>query len=159
MAALSSAPAAADLQALIVAEALAWRGTPYHHQQSVKGVGSDCLGLVRGVWRAVIGPEPVRAPNYSRDWAESAGRETMLEGFGFWLAGIPIEAARAGDVLAFRMKPGAPAKHCGVLVSDDRFVHAFEGAASAVVSRLDDPTPLRGTWRRKIAAAFRFPGA
>ena len=36
----------------IVAEARAWIGTPYRHQASLKGVGCDCLGLVRGVWRA-----------------------------------------------------------------------------------------------------------
>ena len=30
-------------------------GTPYRHQASLKGVGCDCLGLVRGVWRAVHG--------------------------------------------------------------------------------------------------------
>jgi hypothetical protein len=40
---------------LIVAETRAWIGTPYRHQASLKGVGCDCLGLVRGVWRAVIG--------------------------------------------------------------------------------------------------------
>ena len=42
----------------IIAEARAWIGTPYHHQAAVKGVGCDCLGLVRGVWRAVYGADP-----------------------------------------------------------------------------------------------------
>ena len=37
----------------IIAAAKEWRGTPYHHQQSQKGVGCDCLGLVRGVYEAV----------------------------------------------------------------------------------------------------------
>ena len=40
-------------RAAIVAEARAWIGTRYRHQASVKGVGCDCLGLVRGVWRAL----------------------------------------------------------------------------------------------------------
>ena len=31
---------------VIVAAARSWRGTPYHHQASLKGVGSDCLGLI-----------------------------------------------------------------------------------------------------------------
>src|SRR5215207_7343246 len=34
----------------IVAAARGWIGTPYHHQASVKGVGCDCLGLIRGLW-------------------------------------------------------------------------------------------------------------
>ena len=33
----------------IVAAARGWRGTPYRHQASVKHIGTDCLGLVRGV--------------------------------------------------------------------------------------------------------------
>ena len=44
----------------IVEEARAWIGTPYRHQASLKGVGCDCLGLIRGVWRAVMGEEPER---------------------------------------------------------------------------------------------------
>jgi len=40
---------------LIVAEARRWIGTPYRHQASLIGVGCDCLGLVRGIWRAVVG--------------------------------------------------------------------------------------------------------
>lgn len=43
----------------LVAEARSWIGTSYRHQASVKGVGCDCLGLVRGVWRACLGEEPV----------------------------------------------------------------------------------------------------
>ena len=66
MAAASSTEA--RLRARIVAEALSWVGTPYRDQASCKGAGCDCLGLVRGVWRAVIGPEPEAMPPYSRDW-------------------------------------------------------------------------------------------
>jgi hypothetical protein len=39
----------------IIAAARSWLGTPYAHQASLKGVGCDCLGLVRGVWREVQG--------------------------------------------------------------------------------------------------------
>ena len=63
----------------IVAAARTWIGTPYRHQASLKGVGCDCLGLLRGVWREVVGAEPERAPAYSRDWAEASGREAMLD--------------------------------------------------------------------------------
>ncbi len=49
----------------IVAEARAWIGTPYRHQASLQGVGCDCLGLVRGVWRALHGAEPEATPAYT----------------------------------------------------------------------------------------------
>ena len=35
----------------VVELARSWIGTPYVHQASVRGVGCDCLGLLRGVWR------------------------------------------------------------------------------------------------------------
>jgi NlpC/P60 family putative phage cell wall peptidase len=73
--------AASSTEALaprIVAEARSWIGTPYHHQASLKGVGCDCIGLVRGIWRAAIGPEPEAMPAYSRDWGEAAGAESLL---------------------------------------------------------------------------------
>jgi NlpC/P60 family putative phage cell wall peptidase len=46
----------------IVAAARGWLGTPYHHQASVKGVGCDCLGLIRGLWRELLGDEPETLP-------------------------------------------------------------------------------------------------
>ncbi len=53
------------MSAAVVAAARNWLGTPYRHQASVKGVGADCLGLVRGVWREVAGEEPETVPAYS----------------------------------------------------------------------------------------------
>ena len=137
-------------RALIVAEARRWIGTPYHHQASVRGVGTDCLGLVRGVWRALYGVEAEEPPAYSADWAEAAGRETLLEAGERHLVRIAIEAAEAGDVLVFRYRPGLPAKHAAILVTARTMVHACEGAAVCEVA-------LVAWWRRRIAAAFRFP--
>ena len=61
----------------IIAEARAWIGTPYCHQASLKGVGCDCLGLVRGVWRVLHGAEPEAMPAYAPDWAEANGDEKL----------------------------------------------------------------------------------
>ena len=65
--------------AVVIAAARGWLGTPYHDQASVKGVGCDCLGLVRGVWRELFGPEPLPLPPYSRDWGETGTREPLAE--------------------------------------------------------------------------------
>ena len=51
----------------IVRAAGDWLGTPYRHQASVRGVGCDCLGLIRGVWRECIGPEPEPVPQPQPD--------------------------------------------------------------------------------------------
>ncbi|MFO0287190.1 MAG: hypothetical protein ACK51C_13080 [Brevundimonas sp.] len=70
---------------LALAVARSWLGTPYRHQASLRGEGADCLGLVRGVWREVIGPEPQDAGPYSADWAERSGEERLLEAARVWL--------------------------------------------------------------------------
>jgi NlpC/P60 family putative phage cell wall peptidase len=135
----------------IVAAARGWLGTPYHHQASTKGAGCDCLGLVRGVWRDVVGIETETPPPYSPDWAESLGRETLLAAARRHFAEIAISDAGAGDVLLFRLRRGALAKHLGVLSGSRRMIHAYSG--NAVVE-----TSLGDWWHRRIAAAFRFPG-
>lgn len=135
----------------IVRAARGWIGTPYHHQASLRGAGADCLGLVRGVWREVMGGEAEQPPAYTRDWAEASGEETMLAAARRHFAEIAIAAASPGDVLVFRLRAGLVAKHAAILVTPTTIVHAIEGAKVAEV-------PLSPWWRRRIASAFSFPG-
>ena len=86
----------------IVAAARTWIDTPYRHQASCKGAGTDCLGLVRGVWRDIIGDEPEPVPPYTPDWAEAMATETLLEAARRHLIEISIGEAERGDVLLFR---------------------------------------------------------
>jgi NlpC/P60 family putative phage cell wall peptidase len=132
-----------------VAAARGWIGTPYLHQASLKGVGCDCLGLLRGVWRETLGDEPELPPPYGADWAEACGRETLAEAARRHLIEIDPAEARPGDVLLFRWRDGLPAKHCAIVSRPGWIVHAHEGAAvcEAALSH----------WRRRIAFAFRFP--
>ncbi|MEQ8825483.1 MAG: NlpC/P60 family protein [Filomicrobium sp.] len=132
----------------VVRAAREWIGTPYHHQASRKGIGTDCLGLVRGVWRDVCGDEPQAPPPYSRDW--TVGGETLLAAARHHFDEVPATEATPGDVLVFRYRPNLPAKHCGVLVTPTRFIHATEGAAVSEV-------PFSNWWRRRVAGVFRFP--
>ena len=135
----------------IVGAARGWIGTPYRHQASLKGAGADCLGLVRGVWREVVGDEPEVAPPYTADWAEALGEETLLLGARRWMDEVTVADALPGDVLVFRMGMGVPAKHCAVVSSDAQIVHAYWGR-SVVETRLVK------WWARRAVAAFRFPG-
>lgn len=135
----------------IVAVARGWAGTPYHHQASTKGIGTDCLGLVRGVWREVYGSDAEVPPAYSRDWADASGIETLLEAAARHLEKVPVLEAEAGDVIVFRMCKRAIAKHAGILTSSDTFIHAMEGVPVSEVA-------LTSWWRRRVVAAFKFPG-
>jgi NlpC/P60 family putative phage cell wall peptidase len=134
----------------IVAEARGWIGTPYRHQASLKGVGCDCLGLVRGVWRALVGAEPQIAPPYSRDWAEASGSDTLAQAARAHLIEIEPTRFAAGDVLLFRYRHRYPAKHAAIVTAPELMVHAHDGAAVAEVA-------IAPWWRRRLAYAFRFP--
>ena len=138
------------LPEIIVAEARSWIGTPYRHQASLKGVGCDCLGLLRGVWRAAMGAEPELPPPYSADWAE-AGADTLVAAARRHLVEAEVADLGPGDVLLFRWRDGMPAKHCAIATSDVTMIHAHDGAAVAEVS-------FRPWWRRHLAYVFRFPG-
>lgn len=145
------------MRADIVALARSWLGTPYHHQASLKGVGCDCLGLVRGVYAEACGRPTEMPPPYSRDWAEAARRETMIEAATRHLIRIDPAAATPGDLLVFRLRPAAMAKHCAILtgqaadsIAAQTIIHAVDGAPVCEVA-------LSPWWRRRIAAAFRFP--
>lgn len=140
----------------VVAAARSWLGTPYLHQASLKGEGADCLGLVRGVWREVVGPEPEAPPAYSPDWAEVDGEERLLEAVKRWLVPVGSGEPREGDILLFRMTPKAAIKHCAVLSDlqgpEWRMIHAYWGRA--VVETWMGPW-----WRKRLAGVFRLPDA
>jgi NlpC/P60 family putative phage cell wall peptidase len=140
-----------DIRERVLAAAESWIGTPYRHQGSTRGVGCDCLGLVRGIWRELYGREPEPPPPYARDWAERSGEDRLLEAatrhFG---PPVPVDQAMPGDLLLFRWRPDCAAKHAGILSGERHFIHAYEQAA---VVR----SALVPAWRRRLAGAFRFP--
>ncbi|GGL45084.1 hypothetical protein GCM10010983_48070 [Caulobacter rhizosphaerae] len=138
------------VRAAALHEARLWLGTPYQHQASLRGVGCDCLGLVRGVWRALYGSEPEIPPPYRPDWAELGGRELLAQALDRRLTRLDRAAARPGDVLLFRMAPDAPAKHCAIRSAEDRMIHAYWGRACV-------ESWLGRWWRERLAAVFRFP--
>ncbi|MGR3542444.1 MAG: NlpC/P60 family protein [Hasllibacter sp.] len=128
-----------------------WIGTPYLHQASLRGVGCDCLGLIRGVWRARHGAEPEAPPAYTADWGEPAREELLHSAALRHLrpAAVPAE----GDVLLFRMRAGAAAKHLGIAArgpGGPTFVHAYSGHGVL-------ESALTGPWARRVVARFAWP--
>ena len=98
-------------------------------------------------------PEPEAPPPYSRDWGEPGRDEVLWRAASRHLRPVGLAGMRAGDVLLFRMKPGAVAKHLGILSCDGAgaaFVHAY--CRHGVVE-----SPLSLPWRRRIVARFEFP--
>lgn len=138
---------------LIVRAARGWIGTPYLHQASLRGSGADCLGLLRGVWREVLGAEPAAVPAYTPDWSEPEGEERLWAAAAAHLQPVDLKSETPGDVLLFRMRSGAVAKHLGIAAEigpEASFIHAYSGHG-VLESALTAP------WRRRIVARFQFP--
>ena len=136
----------------VVEEARSWIGTPYVHQASCKGAGCDCLGLIRGLWRELYGAEPEVPPAYTMDWSEPQGEERLWAAARLYLL-EKAGPAVPGDVLLFRMRAGAVAKHLGILAevgAEASFIHAYAGRG--VVE-----SPLSAPWARRVVARFEFP--
>ncbi|HUJ46941.1 MAG TPA: hypothetical protein VLV55_07390 [Rhizomicrobium sp.] len=138
----------------IVRIARQWIGTPYVHQASLKGVGCDCLGLLRGIWRELHGEEPEAIPPYSPDWAEATGVETLYMALRRRASEVPLMQLSAGDIALFRMNPRGPAKHCGVIAQ-----LPLEGGLTLIHARQNkrvNEEPFSPFWRSKLAFAFRL---
>lgn len=135
----------------IVAAARRYLGTPYHHQAALCGAGCDCLGLVRGVWRDLYGAEPEAPPPYTPDWGETGTVESLLDAAARHMTPVAVADAGPGDVLAFRMRRTAIAKHVAILSAPARLIHAQSGDRVREV-------PFTAFWSGRAVAAFALPG-
>ena len=134
----------------IVSAARGWIGTPYQHQASLRGVGCDCLGLLRGVWRELGGAAPDDIPAYAPDW-NVLGAETLRDGLARHLMAVPLAALAAGDIALFRMAPRGPAQHCGIVGLQSGTFTLIHARQNRQV-REDVFAPF---WRSRLAYLFR----
>jgi NlpC/P60 family putative phage cell wall peptidase len=139
----------------VIALARGLIGTPYRHQAALAGVGCDCLGLIRLVWRGLHGSDPETPPPYAAGGEAGVGEDphALIRAARRHL--IAIDAPEAdgpapGAVLAFRWRPHQPVRHLAILSAPDRMVHAQDGAGVAEV-------PFGPWWSRRMAAVFQFP--
>jgi cell wall-associated NlpC family hydrolase len=119
-------------RAAVVAEALTWINTPYHHHARVKGVGVDCAQLLCAVYEACGLVEEVFI-----GWLEKVGAREVR---------APVRPA-PGDVALF--KYGRAYSHGGIVVESRgelTVVHAYL-MRGVIRSRLDDE-PLHGRGAR-----------
>lgn len=140
-------------RAEVVACARTWLRTPYKHQASVKGVGADCSGLLRG-----IGAELGLAVRSRVDYARSPSRaeaEEFLAAVRENLVEIPVADARAGDVLLVWFEAEDLPYHF-LLVTEVRadrtmILHTYSTVGLVV------ETVLSKAWRDHIHSAWLIP--
>lgn len=140
-----------DIRSRILVEALTWLNTPYHHQARVKGIGVDCAQLVAGVAENVFDRlKPINIEVYSVEWHMHNREEKMcdiIESFG--CSSKPLEDRIPGDILTFQF--GRVQSHMGILMNDERFIHARLDIGKVVINQLS------GDWLARLGRVYKFP--
>lgn len=133
-------PPSPSVRASIVAEALTWLGTPYHHHGRIKGVGVDCAMLLAEVFERCGLVPHVDAGHYPHDWHLNRTEEIFLG----WLqrcGAKPVQTPAPGDVACLRF--GRTYSHGAIVVADDgQMAHAYIGLG--VVLTRPTEAPLAG---------------
>ena len=131
--------------AAIVAAARAWVGTPFGHQGRVLGERIDCAGLI-----AKTGQAAGLTTYDVTDYGMQPNPKRMKAILDRELILIPINEARAGDVF-WMVYGGRQPRHLAIFTGAS-IIHAYQDAGKCVEHILDED------WRRRIRAAYRYPG-
>lgn len=132
----------------IVAAARGWLGTRWHHQGRLKGVGTDCAGLVIGVGQE-LGLTEFDMTGYGHR-PDSRELEQLCHDH---MSPIPVASARPGDVLLIEVDKQP--QHMAFKTEIDGaagMIHAYAPLRQVVEHRIDDD------WGARIVAAFQIPG-
>ena len=136
-------------RAMIVAEALTWEGTRFHHQEACKGAGCDCKGLVYGVAKT-FGLDALAGYKDVKDYVRSVNGQRMRQLLNQYMNKKPKAEAQAGDVLwlSFLMFP----QHLGILLPGNFIIHASEPDGAVIRHRMD------ARWWGRVCAVYAFKG-
>jgi cell wall-associated NlpC family hydrolase len=127
-------------RAAIVAEALSWVGTPFHHAAGVKGAGCDCVHLLYRVGQARAFVPSGELPAYKPQWFQHRGEPLFLQGLKA-AGAICVPRGSPGDIAMYNF--GRHAAHGAILIDANSMVHAFSPVGC--ITRGD---------RREFAARF-----
>jgi cell wall-associated NlpC family hydrolase len=117
-------------RATIVAEAISWLGTPYHHEARLKGHGVDCAMLVAEVYRAAGLIPKIDAGHYPPDWHLHRDEERYLD--MVLRHAQPTDDPKPGDVALWRI--GRTWSHGAIIVDPGwpHIIHALKEAGKVI---------------------------
>jgi cell wall-associated NlpC family hydrolase len=150
-------PTEQEQRAAVVAEALTWRGTPFHNPPfhggaAIKGVGTDCAYFVAAVYH-LAGVLPVMqiAP-YSPQHMLHRDQELFLGYVERVAHEIAADRLQPADLVLYRV--GRVFAHAAIVVDWPKsIIHAFKPSGCVRISG-----PSDGLLRGKAMRAFSFWG-
>lgn len=114
----------------IVAEAMSWMGTPYHHRARLKGAGVDCAQILIAVFVAVGLVDEFDPGDYPPDWMMHRDEERYI---GFVTRHAEqVAAPLPGDVVLYKV--GRCFSHGGIVVDWPTIIHASNRDGEVVLS-------------------------
>jgi NlpC/P60 family putative phage cell wall peptidase len=138
-------------RAQIIAEAREWLGTPWKHQASLKGVGCDCIGLIRGVARAVGLDDPFTSGSARRyfGYGRIPDPSLLLDACRDYL---DPGRGELGDILVLRFE--REPQHFAIVscLKPRRMIHAYAQARKAVENGIDH------VWLSRVVRTYSFRG-
>lgn len=129
----------------VLAEALTWLRTPYHHATGIKGVGVDCAYLLIRVFNNCgllpdIDPRP-----YPMDWHFHRGEERYLSWVEKYAA--PVDDPQPADIALYQF--GRCISHGAIVTEWPQIIHA-QRDLGCVLDHGDQPALAKrfaGFWR------------
>lgn len=103
-------------------EARSWYGTPYVPGARVKGVGTDCGGIVYDVYNPICGPFK-HFPSEPCDWALHTDEEKYLD---FIMPHVrEIFMPQPGDLSVFHVRHTRVYAHAAIYLGGNQYIHAW----------------------------------
>lgn len=127
-------------RAAVVAEALSWVGTPYHHRAKLKGVGVDCAQFVLAVYANAGLIRDFDTGEYPRDWHLHRSVERYMVHVLRFAAEIPVDEAKPADVVLFKI--GRAYSHGAIVTTYPQVAHAVLKDGAVVLGDLDRDVDL-----------------
>lgn len=127
-------------RAEIVAEALTWENTPYHHKANLKGVGVDCIMIIVEVFKACgLIPADVDPRPYSHDWHLHRNDEIYLGGIEQFAD--RVDEPLPGDIVLFQF--GRCISHGAIVLDWPLVLHAYLEHGAVVRSDISTSPALQ----------------
>lgn len=114
-------------------EVRSWLGTPFRHQCSIRGYGTDCIGLVMGVFKNLcIIPDDLQVGEYTTEWWQTRCRNEAMEELKRQVPVMEVTDYEPGDILVYGWGRADEA-HVGLYTQKGTVIHSIAINRTGVV--------------------------